>query len=156
MSENYNEQNGLNANQNVKWYKLDGESKNAILRSIELNNAENINKQEISDLAGTLGLKFLVARTDNIYGYSAHAPEIFASPFPHEEEFYMMSPIGSGGKDGETCFTPKNAIELNDEETEKLETALFQPWSTSVPLIRSEPIPLQSPEQNSNQKPDFE
>ncbi len=154
MSENSNNDDDnkpLAANQNVKWYKLGGKSKDAILRSIELNEKGNVDKREIDDLAGTLGLKFLVARTDTYYGYSAHAPEIFASPYPDEGEFYMMCPIGSGRKDGETHFTPEDAIELSKEEQEQLEKGLFNAWSGAMPIIRKEPIALEEPDIPSNE-----
>ena len=148
MSENFNDKASnkpLAANQNVKWYKLGGKSKDAILRSIELNNQSDVDKKEIDDLAGTLGLKFLVARTDTYYGYSAHAPEIFASPYPNEEEFYMMCPVGDGRKDGETHFVPEDATELSKDEQELLEQGLFSAWAGALPIIHKEPIPLQYP-----------
>ncbi len=142
MSESSNHEGGLAANQNVKWFRLGGTSKDAILRSIELNDTQNAEKQELSDLAGRLGLKFLVARTDTFYGHSAHTPEVFASPFPNEDEFYMMCPIGDGRKDGQTHFVPEDATELEHEDISKLESALFNAWGGHIPIIRKEPIPL--------------
>lgn len=155
MSE-HSEEKGLAANQNVKWYRLGGTSKDAIQRSIELNDAENVDKGELDDLAGRLGLKFAVARTDTMYGYSAHTPEVFASPYPNEDEFYMMCPIGGGRKDGETSFVPEDATELSDDEAEKLTNGLFNAWGGHVPIVHKEPIPLQPAEAEAHTSIDNE
>ncbi|MGH1377627.1 MAG: hypothetical protein ACRBB3_02285 [Alphaproteobacteria bacterium] len=135
---------GLHANENVKWYILGGKSKDAILRSIEINkDQDSANKSEVSELSGTLGLKFLVARSDKYYGYSAHCPEIYASPIPNENEFYMMCPIGDGRKDGKTSFVPEDAKEISDKKVEQITSMLFGAWTSSTPIIRKDPIPLQ-------------
>lgn len=154
MSEN-SENSGLNANENVKWYILGGKSKQAILRSIEMNeDTNNINKSELNDLAGTLGLKFAVARSDKFYGYSAHCPEIYASPIPNENEFYMMCPIGDGRKDGKTSFIPEDAKEISDDKIEKITSMLFGAWTSSTPIIRKDPIPLQQNDPQPGNTPD--
>ena len=154
MSEN-SEKSGLNANENVKWYVLGGKSKEAILRSIELDTAEeNIDKSEIDALAGTLGLKFAVARSDTYFGYSAHCPEIYASPLPNENEFYMMCPIGSGRKDGETSFIPEDAEEISEEKIKEITSILFSAWGSSLPITHRDPVPLEQNDPQQDNTPD--
>ena len=154
MSEN-SEKSGLNANENVKWYVLGGKSKEAILRSIELNTTEEqTNKSELNDLAGTLGLKFAVARSDTYFGYSAHCPEIYASPLPNENEFYMMCPIGNGRKDGETSFVPEDAEEISEEKIKDITSILFSAWGSSLPILRQDPVPLQQNDPQQDNTPD--
>ena len=154
MSEN-SEKSGLSANENVKWYVLGGKSKEAILRSIELNTTdEQIDKSEFDDLAGTLGLKFAVARSDTYFGYSAHCPEIYASPLPNENEFYMMCPIGDGRKDGKTSFVPEDAEEISEEKIKDITSILFSAWGSSLPIIRQDPVPLQQDDPQQDNTPD--
>ncbi len=154
MSEN-SEKSGLNANENVKWYVLGGKSKEAILRSIELNTTdEKIDKSEFDGLAGTLGLKFAVARSDACFGYSAHCPEIYASPLPNENEFYMMCPIGDGRKDGETSFIPEDAEEISEEKIKEITSILFSAWGSSLPILRQAPVPLQQNDPQQDNTPD--
>ncbi len=151
MSEPFEITKPIHANQNVRWFRLGGETKNAILRTIELNNQQRnasiVSPEEVKSLAGTLGLKFRVARSDVMYGLSAHAPEIFESPFPNEKNsFYMMAPVGLNKSGKECSFIPEDSVELTEEETYKLEKNLFSnPWSSSIPLVRVAPIPVQLP-----------
>ncbi len=150
MSETY-EHKKLHTNENVKWYKLNEEAKNNLLRLAELtNDGYEKDKPEISLIREALGQRFAVTRNDIIYGYSAHAPEIYASPLPHEDDFYMMCPIGSGRKDEKTYFVPSDCEELDKETIEKITNMLFAAWGGSIPVLHKEPIQLMPPETPSS------
>lgn len=70
----------------------------------------------------------------------AHRPTVFQSPFPDDDGYYLMCPVGSKGENKRTHFIPQDSKELTQEEEDNLTKILFMAWGGSMPLIPNNPL----------------
>ena len=142
MSENSNDNSlsdkfdnrPLQANENVKWYKLGGRTKEAVLTSIDKNSKHEIPEDsELEELASILGHNFPVRRIEKYYGDCACFPKIYSSSGPNDDNLYMMCPIGISAHKNQSYFIPEDSTEMPKEEIQKT-------IDDSLPIISKEPI----------------
>ncbi len=131
------------ATQQSVWFRLEGDSLQAVIETIALNEKpkQERNTEAVNALAERLGLLTGVIRKDTFYGASIHYPEVFAHPLSSVNEFYMLCPIGLDPRTFELRhFEPVGGVRLKDDEVSSLTNSLFPAQGASIAFIRREPV----------------